>query len=94
MPFAAMQVTPGDNGLISASYEIEQGLDTPPATFGTRDLRTDLLPLVSPDFLVQRGPDLDRPTYGWFTLGSLERADTASARYKGDPSFRSVAKTS
>ncbi len=86
MLFAVMQGASGGSGsgFIAASYEIEQGLGTAPASFGTRAVRADLLPLVSPDFLLPRGPDLDRPRYGWFTLGSLERADVASARFKGD----------
>jgi len=82
--FAAMQATFGDSGFVALSYEVEQGLDTPPATFGTRNIGTDLLPLVSPNFLVPRGDDLDRPRFGWFTQGSLERADSASARFSGD----------
>jgi len=93
--FGSQQVTPGESGFIAMSYEIQQGLDIPPASFGTRSVSIDLLPVVLPNPLMQPGPDTNRPRYGWFTVGSpapaakgdatrsLERADIASALFVG-----------
>jgi len=81
--FAAFQQSPGKEGMSALSYEINQGIGVPPASFGTRNLRTDLLPLISPNPLVAIGSDTSRPRYGWFALGSLERADIATATFKG-----------
>ncbi len=74
----------GDNGVFAFSYEVEQGVGTPPASFGTRRVTEDLLPTVSPNYLTPQGPDPERPTFGWYAPASLGRADIGAIELRGE----------
>ncbi len=78
---AALRVS--DDGIVSSSYEVEQGLGAAPISFGTRKLSA-LLPLAELDPYFPRGPNANRPAFGWYVAGPIAHADALTIVLRGD----------